>query len=130
MRLLAGEVTDERGRRVQIRIIDHGPGVALADRDLMFAPFQRLGDIPGRSGVGLGLAVARGLGEAIGASIEVDDTPGGGLTMIVTVPVVDTPRQSGTPAPTTHTTRQLPTSPARNGHQTVPTAGSSATDAR
>jgi len=56
----------------------------------MFAPFQRLGDVPGRSGVGLGLAVARGLADAVDATIEVDDTPGGGLTMIVTVPVAET----------------------------------------
>ena len=110
---------------MQIRIIDHGPGVPVADRDLMFAPFQRLGDIPGRSGVGLGLAVARGLAEAVGAAVEVDDTPGGGLTMIVTVPVADTPVQPADPA-----TRQLPTSPARNGHEAVPTASNSATDTR
>ncbi len=90
VRLLAGEVTDERGRHVQIRIVDHGPGVPIAKRDTMFAPFQRLGDVPGRSGVGLGLAVARGLADAVDATIEVDDTPGGGLTMIVTVPVAET----------------------------------------
>jgi two-component system sensor histidine kinase KdpD len=112
---------------VQIRIVDHGPGVPLLDRDLMFAPFQRLGDIPGRSGVGLGLAVARGLAEAIGASIEVDDTPGGGLTMIVTVPVADTPTKPETPTPATW---RHPTSPAQNGHEAVPTTSSSATDAR
>ena len=87
VRLLAGEVTDEQGRRVQIRVVDSGPGVPPADRDAMFAPFQRLGDVPEGSGVGLGLAVARGLAEAVDATIEVDDTPGGGLTMIVTVPV-------------------------------------------
>ncbi|HEY4992063.1 MAG TPA: DUF4118 domain-containing protein [Nakamurella sp.] len=121
VRLLAGEVTDERGHRVQLRIVDHGPGVPLPDRDMMFAPFQRLGDIPGRNGVGLGLAVARGLAEAVGASVEVDDTPGGGLTMIVTVPVADTPMKPASP-----TARQLPT----NGHQPVPTASTSATDAR
>jgi len=121
VRLLAGEVTDERGHRVQLRIVDHGPGVPLPDRDMMFAPFQRLGDIPGRNGVGLGLAVARGLAEAVGASVEVDDTPGGGLTMIITVPVADTPMKPASP-----TARQLPT----NGHQPVPTASTSATDAR
>ena len=53
----------------------------------MFAPFQRLGDVPRGAGVGLGLAVARGFAEAVDATIEVEDTPGGGLTMIVTVPV-------------------------------------------
>jgi len=110
---------------VQIRIVDHGPGVPLVDRDLMFAPFQRLGDIPGRSGVGLGLAVARGLAEAVGATVEVDDTPGGGLTMIVTVPV------AGTPAPpTVPTTQGLPVNQARNGRPAVQTASRSATDAR
>jgi len=87
VRLLAGEISDEQGRRVQIRVVDHGPGVPAAERDVMFAPFQRLGDVPKGSGVGLGLAVARGLAEAVGAGVEVDDTPGGGLTMIVTVPV-------------------------------------------
>jgi len=90
VRLLAGEVTDERGRHVQIRIVDHGPGVPIAKRDTMFAPFQRLGDVPGRSRVGLSLAVASGLADAVDATIEVDDTPGGGLTMIVTVPVAET----------------------------------------
>ena len=98
VRLLAGEVTDERGRHVQIRIVDHGPGVPLTQRDTMFAPFQRLGDIPQGSGVGLGLAVARGLADAVDATIEVDDTPGGGLTMIVTVPVSDIP-EPHQPAP-------------------------------
>ncbi|HEY4991730.1 MAG TPA: ATP-binding protein, partial [Nakamurella sp.] len=87
VRLLAGEVSDEFGRRVQIRVADNGPGVAQDDREAMFAPFQRLGDVPHGSGVGLGLAVARGLAEAVDATIEVDDTPGGGLTMIVTVPI-------------------------------------------
>jgi two-component system sensor histidine kinase KdpD len=87
VRVMAGEISDGQGSRVQIRIADNGPGVARGDREAMFAPFQRLGDVPAGSGVGLGLAVARGLAEAVDATIEVEDTPGGGLTMIVTVPV-------------------------------------------
>ena len=59
----------------------------MTQRDTMFAPFQRLGDTPQGEGVGLGLAVARGLADAVDATIEVDDTPGGGLTMIITVPI-------------------------------------------
>ena len=49
----------------------------------MFVPFQRLGDSPQGASVGLGLAVARGFVEAMGGTVEVEDTPGGGLTMIL-----------------------------------------------
>jgi two-component system sensor histidine kinase KdpD len=101
VRIFAGEVPGNGGagakvgadgnveRLMQIRVVDHGPGVAESDRESMFAPFQRLGDAPAGSGIGLGLAVARGLAQAVDASIEVDDTPGGGLTMIITVPIAD-----------------------------------------
>lgn len=73
--------------RLQIRVVDHGVGVAAADRPAMFRPFQRLGDAPAGAGVGLGLAVARGLAEAVDATIEAEDTPGGGLTMVITLPL-------------------------------------------
>ncbi|WP_151084011.1 sensor histidine kinase [Nocardioides cynanchi] len=72
------------GRRVRLRVVDHGPGVAAADRARIFEPFQREGDVG--TGVGLGLAVARGLTEAQGGSLEAEETPGGGLTMVVDVP--------------------------------------------
>ena len=75
------------GGSLQLRISDRGIGVAAQDRDRMFEPFQRLGDVPAGSGVGLGLAVARGLTEAVGASVEAEDTPGGGLTMVVSIPL-------------------------------------------
>jgi two-component system sensor histidine kinase KdpD len=67
--------------RVHLRIIDRGPGVLPRDRDKVFQPFQRLGDRSTQAGVGLGLAVARGFIEAVGGTIELDDTPGGGLTV-------------------------------------------------
>ncbi|MEI2786189.1 MAG: DUF4118 domain-containing protein [Candidatus Nanopelagicales bacterium] len=80
-------VTAERiGDEVMMRVIDVGPGVRESERDAMFQPFQRLGDAPGRQGVGLGLAVARGFVEACGGLLEADDTPGGGLTMIFRLP--------------------------------------------
>jgi len=69
---------------VQLRVIDHGPGVAPSERERMFLPFQRLGDRAGSDGVGLGLAVARGFVEAMGGQVAVEDTPGGGLTMVFT----------------------------------------------
>jgi two-component system sensor histidine kinase KdpD len=71
------------GRRVELRVIDRGPGVSQRDRDAMFEPFQRLGDRPVGDGVGLGLAVARGFVEAMGGRLAVEDTPGGGLTMVL-----------------------------------------------
>jgi two-component system, OmpR family, sensor histidine kinase KdpD len=84
VRLSAGAIP---GGQMQLRIADCGKGIAERDKDLVFRAFQRLGDAPEGTGVGLGLAVARGLSDAIGASVEAEDTPGGGLTMVVTVPL-------------------------------------------
>ncbi len=72
--------------RVELRVVDRGPGVPARDRGRMFAPFQRLGDSPAGQGVGLGLAVARGLTEAMGGTLTAEETPGGGLTMVVSLP--------------------------------------------
>lgn len=94
VRVLAGVVAD----RMEIRVVDHGPGVPEGQREEMFRAFQRLGDAPRGAGVGLGLAVARGLAEAVGATIEVDDTPGGGLTMVLSVPMTAPEPAAGAPA--------------------------------
>ena len=72
--------------RVDIRVIDHGPGVRQADRERVFLPFQRLGDTANRVGVGLGLAVSRGFAEAVGGELDLEDTPGGGCTLVVRLP--------------------------------------------
>jgi two-component system sensor histidine kinase KdpD len=74
------------GTEVELRVIDHGPGVPAPDRERLFEPFRRLGDRQGPSGVGLGLAVARGFVDAMGGRLRLDDTPGGGLTAVVTLP--------------------------------------------
>ena len=76
------------GDRVELRVVDRGPGIPEKDRDRMFVPFQRLGDTDNTTGVGLGLALSRGLTEAMGGTLTADDTPGGGLTMTVSVPAV------------------------------------------
>ncbi|MGH3417274.1 MAG: sensor histidine kinase, partial [Actinocrinis sp.] len=79
------------GPRVEIRVIDRGPGIPRADRDLVFRPFQRLGDRDNTAGVGLGLALARGLTEAMGGTLTPEDTPGGGVTMVVALPAAGAP---------------------------------------
>ncbi|MFI6054661.1 DUF4118 domain-containing protein [Streptomyces violascens] len=71
--------------RVEVRVVDRGPGVPDAAKDRIFAPFQRYGDAPRGAGVGLGLAVARGFAEAIGGTLAAEDTPGGGMTMVLTL---------------------------------------------
>lgn len=77
------------GDRIQLRVVDRGVGVPEEAKDLIFAPFQRFGDAPrGGIGVGLGLAVARGLTEAMGGTILAEDTPGGGLTIVLELPMV------------------------------------------
>jgi two-component system sensor histidine kinase KdpD len=67
---------------VDVRVCDRGPGVPRAEQERLFVPFQRLGDAGQGDGVGLGLAVAKGFVEAMGGRLEVEDTPGGGLTVV------------------------------------------------
>ena len=82
VRVEAGSVAG----RVDIRVVDHGPGIPPVDRERVFQPFQRLGDTDARSGVGLGLAVSRGFTESVGGELDLEDTPGGGCTMVVRLP--------------------------------------------
>ncbi|WP_031008977.1 sensor histidine kinase [Streptomyces sp. NRRL F-5727] len=69
--------------RVELRVVDRGPGVPDEAKDRIFGAFQRYGDAPRGEGVGLGLAVARGFLEAMGGTVTAEDTPGGGLTMVL-----------------------------------------------
>ncbi|MCJ1675862.1 sensor histidine kinase KdpD [Streptomyces sp. APSN-46.1] len=87
--------------RVELRVVDRGPGVPDEAKERIFEPFQRHGDAPRGAGVGLGLAVARGFTETIGGTLTAEDTPGGGLTMVLTLPIA-----GGTPP----VTADLPTS--------------------
>jgi len=83
------------GKWVQLRVIDCGPGIPEADRNRAFLPFQRLGDTSEATGMGLGLALSRGLTEAMGGAVEPEETPGGGLTMVVLLPAVLRPPPGG-----------------------------------
>lgn len=80
--------TSRLGDTAELRIIDHGPGIPAERRDDVFAPFQRLGDTDNTAGLGLGLALSKGFTEGMGGTLTAEDTPGGGLTMVISLPVV------------------------------------------
>lgn len=71
----------------ELRVIDHGQGVSRDDVATMFRPFQRLDDAPSGAGVGLGLAVAKGFTEVMGGVLDAEQTPGGGLTLVIRLPI-------------------------------------------
>lgn len=85
--------TSTLGDRAEIRVIDRGAGVPAAKRDAIFQPFQRLGDTDNTTGLGLGLALSRGFAEGMGGSLTPEDTPGGGLTMVISLPLAGADRE-------------------------------------
>jgi two-component system sensor histidine kinase KdpD len=74
------------GDTIELRVIDHGPGIPKDRWNDVFLPFQRLGDRDNHTGPGLGLALSRGLTEAMSGTLTPEETPGGGLTMILSLP--------------------------------------------
>ncbi|GAA2311738.1 ATP-binding protein [Streptomyces violaceusniger] len=88
------------GDHVEVRVVDRGPGVPDEMKHHIFEPFQRHGDAPCGTGVGLGLAVARGFTEALGGTLHAEDTPGGGLTMVITLPTAAGRKWHGPALPT------------------------------
>jgi len=74
-----------KGGQVEVRVIDHGPGLAFGDQDSMFTPFYRLREGSTGMRTGLGLAICKGFVEAMGGSIAASDTPGGGTTITFTI---------------------------------------------
>jgi two-component system sensor histidine kinase KdpD len=82
--------------RLELRVIDTGPGIAPAALAAAFQPFQRLGDTDNTTGVGLGLALSEGFVEAMGGTITAETTPGGGLTVVVSLGAAK-PASEGSP---------------------------------
>jgi two-component system sensor histidine kinase KdpD len=82
------------GDTVELRVIDHGPGIPPDRWNNVFMPFQRLGDRDNHTGVGLGLALSRGLTEAMRGTLTPEETPGGGLTMIIALPISASPPEA------------------------------------
>ena len=81
------ELQDQR-EQLLIRVIDHGPGIAEDQREAVFEPFYRLEGSRNRNsgGVGLGMTIAREAAQRLGGQLNLQETPGGGLTAIIRLP--------------------------------------------
>jgi two-component system, OmpR family, sensor histidine kinase KdpD len=90
------------GGQVELRVVDHGKGLPKNSATAVFAPFQRLGDRDATTGVGLGLSVAKGFTEAMGGTIRAEDTPGGGLTLVISLPAAQEDRDDRAASQTAH----------------------------
>jgi len=77
----------QSGNYVQIHFIDHGPGISQEHKQVVRQPFHRVGDTNQNGGLGLGLAIADRLMESMNGRLELRDTPGGGLTSVVLLPI-------------------------------------------
>ena len=116
VRVEAGTVPGQ----LDLRVVDRGPGIPAAQRELVFRPFQRFGDVRSiealggkgnHTGVGLGLAVARGFVDSMGGELSAEDTPGGGCTMVLRLPLAGDGK-AGLAAPTPSTLEAVDTAEA------------------
>ncbi len=73
--------------RVRFIVVDHGPGIAVAEREEVFEPFKRGSSSKGSAGTGIGLATVAKIARVFGGNAWVEETPGGGATFIVDLPV-------------------------------------------
>jgi two-component system sensor histidine kinase KdpD len=88
------------GDSVELRVVDHGPGIPGPERERVFDQFYRLkGGGRRPEGTGMGLAICRGIVEAHGGTLRVESTPGGGATFVLTLPVSPRPALAAEPVP-------------------------------
>jgi two-component system sensor histidine kinase KdpD len=93
-------VARQVGGDVELRVIDHGPGIPTPERERVFDQFYRLkGGGKRPEGTGMGLAICRGIVQAHGGNLRVETTPGGGATFVLTLPVAVERRPEGSGEP-------------------------------
>ncbi|MGH7372023.1 MAG: PAS domain-containing sensor histidine kinase, partial [Candidatus Methylomirabilales bacterium] len=81
-----------QGDRLRVEVSDQGTGIAPEMMDRLFVPFERLeAEGTGVEGTGLGLALSKGLVEAMGGSLGVTSIPGQGSTFFVELPLAEAP---------------------------------------
>jgi len=79
---------ESHGSTIEIAVVDHGPGIRAEKRGRAFERFGQLENADTRSqgGTGLGLSIVKGLTEAMGGTVELENTPGGGATFVLRLP--------------------------------------------
>ncbi len=98
----AGEaslVVTWRGQTAEFTVSDTGVGIAAADIDRIFEPFERVGQRgeTGRPGVGLGLTITKVLTTVLGGDIQVRSEPGVGSTFTVKLLLSETAAPADSP---------------------------------
>jgi two-component system, OmpR family, sensor histidine kinase KdpD len=84
---------------VELRVVDHGPGIPEPERERIFDQFYRLkGGGKRPEGTGMGLSICRGIVAALRGGLRVETTPGGGATFILTLPLAPRVDRSGASA--------------------------------
>jgi two-component system sensor histidine kinase KdpD len=78
---------EDRDCELLIRVVDHGEGIGIDQRDRVFEEFVRLDPGSSSSGTGLGLSIARAFAEGNGGRVWYEDTPGGGATFVMALPL-------------------------------------------
>jgi K+-sensing histidine kinase KdpD len=81
-------VAGQAGDSVELRVVDHGPGIPVPERERVFDQFYRLKGGKRPEGTGMGLAICRGIVQAHGGSLRVETTSGGGATFALTLPLL------------------------------------------
>ena len=78
-----------RDGRAVVAVIDHGPGLSAQARERVFERFYRVDSSRTRDagGSGLGLSIVSALVAAHGGNVSVEETPGGGATFVVSLPL-------------------------------------------